>query len=286
MWDDAGASCWLDGKPSFSSLNWHRGLHYGDGVFRTILKTNDTIVDMNCQLLKLEEDCEVLGIQFDRARAERCLFQAAAGVQAAVLKLVIARAPGGRGYQSSETGSEILALRTRLPDYPTSLWSRGVVASFSQVRLSGQPALAGVKHLNRLEQVLASRSWPTDIQERILCDMEDQPISGTRTNLFWVLGNRLVTPSLSRCGVAGMMRKKLLALAKEAGIEVVIGDQTRSMLMAADEAFLCNSLIGIWPIRKLESQIWPAPGRITRCLASILTHPWQGHSGRTSNGAE
>lgn len=279
MWDDAGTSCWLDGKPSFSSLNWHRGLHYGDGVFRTMLKINDAIVDVNCQLVKLEEDCDALGIQFDRARVERCLFQAAAGVQAAVLKLVIARAPGGRGYQSFETDSEILALRTRLPDYPASLWSRGVVASFSQVRLAGQPALAGVKHLNRLEQVLASRSWPTGIQERILCDMEDRPISGTRTNLFWTLGNRLITPSLSMCGVAGVMRKKLLALAEEAGIEAVIGDQSLSTLMAADEVLLCNSLIGIWPIRKLESRIWPTPGHITRRLASILAHPWQGYRG-------
>lgn len=279
MWDKASPSCWLDGEPSFSPLNWHRGLHYGDGVFRTVLKADGAIIDQGCQLEKLQRDCGILGLELDDGRAERCLLQAADGVPEAVIKLVVARAGNRRGYQSSGTGCEVLALRSPLPDYPSALWKRGVATSFSPFRLAEQPALAGAKHLNRLEQVLASRNWPPGVQERILCDMENRPISGTRTNLFWVVGSQLVTPSLSTCGVAGMMRQKILGLAEASVIDVAISRQPREALMEADEAFLSNSLIGIWPVRRLETRIWPVPGPVTRRLVSMLKHSWQGNNG-------
>lgn len=276
MPDEASPSCWINGEPSNSQLNWHRGLHYGDGVFRTVLKVNDAVVDQDLQLEKLQEDCEALKLDFDQGRMKRYLLQAAEGVPAAVIKMVIARVGDRRGYQSSVTNSEILVLRSPLPDYRAPLWRHGVTTKFSHVRLAKQPALAGIKHLNRLEQVLASRNWTPDVHERILCDMENRPICGTRTNLFWVVGDRLITPSLSTCGVAGMMRQKLLGLAKEEKIEAVKGRRSREALMAADEAFLSNSLIGIWPIRQLEERIWPAPGPITQYLTSVLKHSWQG----------
>ena len=237
------------------------------------------VIDQDRQLEKLHKDSKSLSLDVDRWHIRQCLSQAVEGTSTAVIKLVIARAGVRRGYQCSDTGSEILTLRSPVPDYPSSLWERGISADFSQVRLAMQPALAGIKHLNRLEQVLASRNWKPDIHERILCDMENQLICGTRTNLFWAVGDRLVTPSLSTCGVSGMMREKILDLARAAGMDIVVDRQPPAALMTADEAFLSNSLIGIWPIRQLAERFWVVPGPITHRLASMLKHSWQGIGG-------
>ncbi|MES2488471.1 MAG: aminodeoxychorismate lyase [Pseudomonadota bacterium] len=257
-----------------SDLAQSRGLHYGDGVFRTILIWNEQLLDWNQHLEKLSKDCAALELNvpdFSLLKAEAT--QLAAEQARAVLKVMVMRQSGGRGYRFDAQASDRLLLRYPAPKYAAQCWTSGVNTFCSNFKLSLQPALAGIKHLNRLEQVLASRHWPASADEGILCNQADQLISGTRSNLFWVRAGVLCTPSLEESGVSGMMRKKILALAESMRIPTSIVKAPRTELESADEAFVSNSLIGIWPLRQFEQREWIAPGAITLKLSAALQHP-------------
>jgi 4-amino-4-deoxychorismate lyase len=264
----------LNGVPADAALAASRGLHYGDGVFRTLLKNEGQLVDLKLQFNKLEHDAQALGL--DRPEAEVLQREAeavSAGMAGAVVKILLLRGAGGRGYAPASRQAERLLLAYPPPSYPSSHWRDGITAFRCGLRLGRQPALAGIKHLNRLEQVLASRDWPEGATEGILCDERGSPICGTRSNLFWVQGGQLHTPALDGCGVAGMMRDKLLAAAAALGLAVRVETRPWARLMEADEAFVTNSLIGLWPLRSLEQRQWAGPGAVSRRLASVLRHP-------------
>lgn len=251
-----------------------RGLHYGDGVFRTVLIWDSQLMDWQQQLEKLSADCAALYLDMPdmsllNAEAEKLAEKQAS----AVLKIIVMRQPGGRGYQSESQRSDRLLIRYPAPRYPERCWASGVETFYSDFRLGSQPALAGVKHLNRLEQVLASRNWPKAADEAILADQAGQLISGTRSNLFWIRAGVLCTPSLGESGVSGMMRNKILALAESMRLPTSIVKASRAELESADEAFLSNSLIGIWPMRRFEQREWMTPGTITQKLSIALQHP-------------
>ena len=139
------------------------------------------------------------------------------------------------------------------------------------MRISKQPALAGIKHLNRLEQVLARAEWRDEFAEGLLCDSEENVIAGTMSNLFLVAAGTLRTPDLSESGVAGVVRAEILDTAARLGIRAEIGRITKSDVESADELFLTNSLIGIWPIARLESKSYVV-GQITQTLQKTLRH--------------
>lgn len=251
-----------------------RGLQYGDGVFRTILVHDGQPLDWAPHLQKLQEDCAVLGIAAPDATT---LLQEAQHLSAdhrlAVLKVLAVRQATGRGYRPATDAADRILLLQPAPVFPLTHWTEGIEAFRCQITLASQPRLAGVKHLNRLEQVLASAGWPQGVQEGLLTDQEQHPISGTRTNLFWVKSGQLFTPALDRCGVAGIMRRRILATAQDLRIGTCIQDSSWDELLGADEAFVCNALIGIWPLRRLERRTWRQAGVITRTLQNSLGHP-------------
>lgn len=256
-----------------AGLAHHRGLHYGDGVFRTCLIYNSHIIDSEEQYEKVTRDAAALGLVADGAALRREAQALAAGQSRGVLKLMLLRAGGQRGYRSAESRADRLLCRYPLPELPASTWTQGVRVFRSAFQLAAQPALAGIKHLNRLEQVLASRAWPDGADEGLLSDDQGRPLSGTRSNLFWVTPEGLRTPRLDRCGVAGLMREKVLAAARALGIPVTIAPGSWKELEGAGEAFLTNSVIGIWPVAALDTRHWEAPGPVTRRLMDQLRHP-------------
>jgi 4-amino-4-deoxychorismate lyase len=263
----------LNGTP-VDSLALHRGLHYGDGVFRTCLVLNNVIIDLERQLKILSGDAAALGLScedLDSLRLEAR--QLAQSRTQAVLKMLLLRAGQERGYRASCRAADRLLCLYEAPRYPALCWERGVEVFRCGFRLAAQPALAGIKHLNRLEQVLASREWQTGAEEALLEDEAGRPHCGSRSNLFWVSESLLRTPALEHCGVAGMMRGKLLELAAEMDIPVRIAAGSWEELESSQEAFVCNSLIGIWPLRALGRRSWAAPGPLTRALMERLRHP-------------
>jgi 4-amino-4-deoxychorismate lyase len=150
----------------------------------------------------------------------------------------------------------------RLPTPP----SGGAVLRVCDLRLGLQPRLAGIKHLNRLENVLARAEWSDPaIHEGLLLDQDGWVISGCMSNLFVVRAGELHTPCLARCGVAGVTRARLMRLAAEAGMRVQEVDLDLAALLAADELFLTNSLIGLWPVARLQARTWREHPVSARC---------------------
>lgn len=266
-------SALFNGAP-VPDLAFHRGLHYGDGVFRTCFIYYSQVIDIQQQCELANADGSRLGLAPvlpDLLQQEAA--QLARGHDRAVLKITLLRAGSARGYRGNGAETDRLLTRYPAPAYPASAWERGVQLQRSGFRLASQPALAGIKHLNRLEQVLASRDWPAGADELLLDDEAGRPVCGTRTNLFWVAGGTLRTPKLDRCGVAGLMRRKVLALAQSLDIAARVDDGSWEELDASSEAFLTNSLVGVWPVAGLEARRWSAPGSVTQKLMAALKHP-------------
>lgn len=251
-----------------------RGLHYGDGVFRTILVWDAQPLDWGQQMDKLSSDCAALDLDMpDSTLLHSEAAQLAAGQARAVLKIIVMRKAGGRGYRANTRAADRLLLTYPAPRFDARCWDIGIDAFSPELRLAAQPALAGVKHLNRLEQVLASRDWPENADEGILCDQAGCLIGGTRSNLFWVDSGKLYTPSLEESGVSGMMRNKIIKLGDTMQLATSVIKAPLAALREADEAFISNSLIGIWPLRRFEGREWFGPGAMTLKLVDALNHP-------------
>jgi len=266
-------NCLINGEPRDTIAVSDRGLQYGDGLFETL-----AVIDGCCEfwerhMHRLSRGCERLRIPApdpELLKAEAA--KLTEGQTRAVLKIIITRGSGGRGYQipSSPQPTRVLQLSDwRM--HPAEFAETGVQLRTCQQRLSRNQALAGVKHLNRLEQVLARSEWnEPEIAEGLMLDELGQVIEGTFTNLFLVENEKLITPRLDHCGVDGILRAVMMDLAFSCKIEC--GEQTilPELLVNADELFITNSLIGIWPVRALEQHSFP-PGPVTRRLQHALT---------------
>jgi 4-amino-4-deoxychorismate lyase len=273
-------SSWLafhfNGLEAASAPAASRALHYGDGVFRTMLRHRGELLYADAQIDKLVSDADRIGITVEadlRARLHTELNNIAAGFDTAVLKAMLVRGGEGRGYQPAADTPDRYLYAYSAPLYTASCWNEGIVVARSSITLAVQPALAGIKHLNRLEQVLAYRSSPVQVQEVILCDAQDQAICGGRSNLFVVHDGVLHTPDLRLCGVSGLMRDRVMDVARTLGIECRIGTIPWTLVEQAEELFVTNSLIGIWPIRQLLACEIKVPGAVTRRLMRALDHP-------------
>jgi 4-amino-4-deoxychorismate lyase len=249
-----------------------RGLLYGDGVFETLAVINGCIPLWPHHLQRLITGCRRLKIpEPDAAILHAEATQLMRGLSRAILKIIITRGTGVRGYALPEPSNPTRILQ--LSAWPTesiALWRSGVRVRHCQTQLAHQSHLAGIKHLNRLEQVLARAEW-TDpaITEGILCDHAGNVIEAVAHNLFLVKAGTLYTAELNLCGVAGVMRKIVLELAASLGINAVITNISLAMLHQAEEVFLSNSIHGLWPIRQIDHDIYPV-GPITRQLSEQI----------------
>jgi 4-amino-4-deoxychorismate lyase len=250
-----------------------RGFQYGDGLFETIAVTNGQPVFLNRHLDRLEAGCRRLYIPFPGT--ELLTFEAKKLCQysgKAVLKLILTRGSGGRGYRQPDViqTTRVLSIHP-FPDYPDVYKAQGIAARFCDTRLGLNPGLAGIKHLNRLEQILARAEWTDpDIQEGIMLDMNEHVIEGTMTNLFYVKNETLYTSSLALAGVAGIIRGFIMAMSSDHDLSAVEHTFTKDELLSADEVFVCNSIVTIWPIVQIASTYFPV-GERTRQLQNWLT---------------
>lgn len=249
----------VKGKPGNSISIRDRGLLYGDGVFRTLLATLGEAQHWPLHYQKLQHDCAALGIVCpDAALLSAELDDLLELHPDGVIKLIVTRGEGARGYAPPACAKPTHLWDVGLlPEYPADWTRHGIKARLCQLRLGQQPLLAGVKHLNRLENVLAAAEWnDADIAEGILLDDLGNVTGGTRSNLFMVRGGTLVTPELSRCGVAGVQRGRVMEWATTHNVPCRVEPFGLAELLAADEIFLVNSVIGLWPIRELQDRNW------------------------------
>ncbi|HET6725237.1 MAG TPA: aminodeoxychorismate lyase [Gammaproteobacteria bacterium] len=250
-----------------------RGLNYGDGLFETMRVQNEQVRLLDDHIERLLKGCERLGFEppanvSDEVRA------AAAEQEQGIVKLIVTRGSGGRGYrpQVGLNATRILMTSPLSPEPDILAKSGGIRAGLSSVRLARQPSLAGIKHLNRLEQVLAARE-AGEYEERIMLDTDGNVIEGIAMNLFLVRDGALVTPDMTAAGVAGIMRRQVMELAQNSGIACIERAVQPAELDDADEAFMCNAVRGIWPLIAIQGRSLPV-GPLTRRVVAALGEIW------------
>jgi 4-amino-4-deoxychorismate lyase len=274
---DATLSVLINGDAAGGLSPLDRGLHFGDGVFETIACLHGRPRFLALHLARLAHGCRILGFSPPTAPALRAEIEQLAGAtERAIVKLIVTRGPATvRGYATSgrEQATRV-AIRYPWPVEDPALQQQGVNVRVALMRVGENPALAGLKHCNRLEEILA-RSEPgaAAAGEALMLSRSGKLVSGTMTNVFLVDGPagspRLRTPAIDLCGVAGVMRRVVLREAARAGIAATECVLTPADLAASSEIFLTNARVGIWPVGRLEDRAL-IPGPLTRRLQSLL----------------
>lgn len=248
----AALGCWINGVPGDVLPAEDRAIHYGDGVFETVVARMGKARFLEAHLARLSLGCARLAIPFTalaELRAEIAAASAAAP-PLAILKIIVTRGSASRrGYapQGSESPRRLVSLWPGTAEVPA-----GVDLRLATLRLGENPLLAGIKHLNRLENVLAAaETSATSAFESLLLDSSGNLVCGSMSNVFLVRAGHVATPRIDRCGVAGVMRGIVL---RECGVLGIVATEARLSpddLFAADEVFITNARIGVVPVRRV-----------------------------------
>jgi 4-amino-4-deoxychorismate lyase len=278
----------IDGSPCDSVSASDRGLRYGDGLFETVLWSEGALRFWPQHLERLRSGCLRLGLAPPAASELEHDLQALLAVadrhcqQHAVFRVQVTAGDGGRGYgRGAAPQPRRIASLTPLPRHPLAHWTEGVALHPCRLRLGHQPALAGLKHCNRLEYVLARGEWSDPaIAEGLLLDTDGHVIEGIHMNTFALRGATLLVPALDRCGVAGVMRAHLIETAHAAGLDVVVGAHALRQWLTADAVLMSNALVGVWPVRRIgELAIGSTATAATRRRIATLIGSIPGHHG-------
>ncbi|HSH42731.1 MAG TPA: aminodeoxychorismate lyase [Arenicellales bacterium] len=263
----------IEGQPGDCIPALDRGLQFGDGLFETIavraghpLLLNDHLARLRAGAQRLHIDPPVSDDELGREIAAQ-----AGDLERGIVKLIVTRGAGGRGYAPpADPSATRIVSAHRWPDGVLEKQRVGVRVGLSPLRLGAQPVLAGIKHLNRLEQVLARTRMPREWDEALMRDHADNLVEATAANLFLVMDDRICTPPLAECGVAGVIRGRLLdgSLATS-GLPVFEQPLAEDDLRRAREVFLTNCVIGLWPVTRVDDCGY-AIGPISRALQTQL----------------
>ena len=256
----------VDGQAGDRVSVLDRGLAYGDGLFETIRFPGAGAPLWPRHIQRLQDGCRRLALPMPDPAMLLAEAQAVArDLTQPVVRITLTRGTGARGYKPP-----VPAQATRIvaafdgPPRDEAAYADGIRVRLCATRLAAQPQLAGLKHLNRLEQVLARAEWDDPaITEGLLCDANGLAISATAANLFAVFAGVLATPAVDRCGIAGVARAEVLAAWPHAQVRPITLEELRQ----ADELFLSSSVRGILPVRELDGQAF-AVGTATRALQS------------------
>jgi len=241
-------SAWINGRRGTRVDYRDRGLQYGDGVFETMRVHGRKIRLLEYHLERLYSGCRRLQIVAPAPRTlRRELARIASERNEGVLKLIVTRGSGARGYRPSghERCLRIVTLHA-MPSSARQDESRPVRLRICATAVGANPRLAGLKTLNRLESVVARAEW-TDpgIWEGLMRDVDGNIVCGTMSNLFLRRGSSLMTPVLDRCGVAGVMRRWILEAAGDLGLRAVERRIRWQDLAQAEEVFMSNAVVGV-----------------------------------------
>lgn len=238
-----------------------RATQFGDGCFTTARVIDGLVQRQTAHIARLQLACQRLMIPFTSWQSlndEMSLL--AQRQQTGVLKVIISRGAGGRGYSGSacETPTRILSTSDAPAHY--ARWkAEGITLALSPVPLGRNPWLAGLKHLNRLEQVLIrSHLEQTNADEALVLDSEGWVTECCAANLFWRCGQDVFTPRLDQAGVNGIMRQFIMAQLAQSAYRVVEVNAPLTALADADEVIICNALMPVIPVQRYAEQQWPA----------------------------
>ena len=223
-----------------------RGLAYGDGLFTTAKITNGFVQMLDQHIERLNSGCLRLRIQgFDSLMLKAELIDIASFFDVAVLKIIVTSGEGGRGYSRNGISKPNIIIKTS--DYPKKYddWKKsGISVSNASIKLGLNPLYAGIKHLNRLEQVmLRDELEQTAHDDLFVYDLNGMLVETTCANIFWLQNGKLFTPKIKNSGVAGLLRAEIIKYIPDT--QIVSTDNT---LINADAIFITNSVMGIVPV--------------------------------------
>jgi 4-amino-4-deoxychorismate lyase len=267
---------WVNGRVATVIDVRDRGLQYGDGLFETMRVQGGRVRLLDYHLDRLIAGCRRLVLpppSRPQLRAE--VLRAAAAHGNAIAKLIVTRGAGVRGYRAPTPcrPTRILIVDPQPPQANVTAGAP-VRVRLCQTRIAVNPVFAGLKTLNRLESVVARNEWRDPrISEGLLQDTDGHIVCGTMTNVFVGRNGRIVTPTLDRCGVAGVMRRWILETGEALGVSIAEGRVGIDDLRNADEVFLSNAVIGIWSVGAIVNpKILSRPGEFT--AADMLRARW------------
>ncbi|RPH23593.1 aminodeoxychorismate lyase [Buttiauxella warmboldiae] len=241
---------WTDNLPAND-----RAVQFGDGCFTTARISDGEVKFLDQHLLRLQQACEKLLIPFiEWSLLKSEMLQLAATEKQAVLKVIITRGSGGRGYSAANCQQPTRLLTVSgYPSFYTQWREQGISLALSPIQLGINPHLAGIKHLNRLEQVLIrTHLEQTPAQEALVLDSDGWLTECCAANLFWRKGSRVLTPYIDKSGVNGTMRQHIIACLAGTAWQVTEVRESVAALAEADEVLICNALMPIVPVHQAQ----------------------------------
>jgi len=252
----------VNGKPESSISTSDRGLNYGDGLFETMVVIDGRVRFFQDHLARLKNGCKKLAIPMPALEAiEGDLDKLMPTDQNTnfIFKVLVTRGESGRGYMpDNEASTTRVCSRYDMPANLSALWDAGLAVHVCATRLANNPQLAGIKHTNRLEQVIASRErLNTKYQEGVMLSIDEYVVEGTKSNIFWQTDDEFFTPSLNQNGVAGVSRAKVIEILKKDHHTVNVGKYRLADVQSSDLVFMTNSTMLIAQVAQLEQTVWP-----------------------------
>lgn len=230
-----------------------RASQYGDGLFTTTVVKSGEITLWEFHRQRLLSDSQRLMINIDCDQLQDDAFKQAQALANGVLKIHLSAGFGGRGYQRDETAlARVTFSRHHIPSHYESWRTSGIEVDVSPVKLGLQPLLAGIKHLNRLEQVLVKQHMNFD--DALVTSIDGFVIEASASNVFWYKNGTWYTPAIEQCGVEGVFRNYLIATLRAEGTSVEVSNYRLDDLLCADGLFVCNALMKIVPVTVVHHQ--------------------------------
>ncbi len=257
---------WIDGVLEKSLPLPDRGLDFGDGLFETVLIVHGQAVYFDLHLQRLERGLRTLGFPncVSLVKTHISSILSSRGFNRLVaMRVTITRGEGPRGYAPPDTCTpRVIITCTNLPDDLYKKIALPARISMAKIRWGSQPDLAGLKHLNRLEQVMAAaEKTKAGVDEVVMLGQHGSIISVSAGNIFLYADGSLVTPDLCECGVRGTRRQLVLeSLAPELGLSTRVARVSSEQLIEADEVFYCNALVGVRPVAQYAGRTWKRHG--------------------------
>ena len=251
-----------------------RAVQYGDGVFETIAVKENLLEFWKEHYQRLSKGCKVLKIKCPSEvflKKEISKFLKKIKKKKFILKIIISRGIGGRGYNPpKKTKSTRILGAYNWPNYPERNFKKGIKMDICKTKLAMQPHLSEIKHLNRLEQIIARSEWQSkNISESIMLDFNDNVIEGTMSNIFGVKKNVFYTPVIKFSGIEGVMRNEILKLLKKNKEKYKVKKIKFKEFLNFEEIFICNSIFGIWSVRQILKKKFPF-GKKTKELINLF----------------
>ncbi|WJV60886.1 aminodeoxychorismate lyase [Pectobacteriaceae bacterium CE70] len=247
---------WINGEQEQQLSALDRGTQFGDGCFTTARVVNDRIVWFERHLQRLQQAAEKLmlpTVEWQKLEAE--MHQAARGYQDGIVKVIITRGQGGRGYSPGGCqGSTRIVMQSDYPEHYARWRSEGISLAVSPIRLARSTLLAGIKHLNRLEQIfIRMHLEQTSADEALVLDTAGWLVECCAANLFWRKGNVVYTPDVSQAGVDGVARQHIIAQLAVSDFRLQIVNAPLETLADAEELIVCNALMPIIPVNQVNT---------------------------------